>query len=162
MSQTDCHQNRSRRRFLQASLAAGGVGLGLADILRLRAATVATNNAPNGPDSAVIQVWLGGGPSQFETFDPKPEAPLEIRGPHGVIRTKHCGIIFCDTMPRTAQVVDRATILHTVTHGDNSHITASASLSTGYRDTAPESLHPSLGSVTSRLRGAQPDASAIR
>ena len=142
----------SRRRFLQATLGAGGFGLGLGEILRLRAASTSSGGA-SPPDTAVIQVWLGGGPSQFETFDPKPDAPLEIRGPYGLTRTKLPGVIFSDNLPRTAQVVDRAAILRTVTHPDNNHATASASLTTGYADTSPESLHPSVGSVVSRLRG---------
>lgn len=74
------HIPRSRRHFLQASLTAGGVGLALEDILQLQAQ--AESRGQSTPDTSVIQVWLGGGPSQFETFDPKPEAPAEIRGPY--------------------------------------------------------------------------------
>ena len=63
-------RNLSRRRFLSASLCAGGAGLGLEDVLRLR--SLAAEQGSVAPDTSVIQIWLGGGPSQFETFDPKP------------------------------------------------------------------------------------------
>ena len=51
------------------------------------------------PDTAVIQIWLGGGPSQFETFDPKPLAPVEIRGPYRAIPSKLPGALVCEMMP---------------------------------------------------------------
>jgi|SRR5581483_11175770 len=70
----------SRRWFLQTGLA-GLAGLSLADTLRLRAAT------PNQDPRAVILFWLSGGPSQIDTWDPKPEAPQEIRGPYRTAAT---------------------------------------------------------------------------
>ncbi len=142
----------SRRRFLQCTLLAGGVGLTLSDVLRLRAHAGATG--ADRPDNAVIQIWLGGGPSQFETFDPKPDAPREIRGPYGVMRTKLPGVIFCETMPRTARVVDRAAIIRTVTHTSNDHMGGSRWLATGYRDAGGDSPRPSVGSIVSHVRGA--------
>src|SRR5687768_7397043 len=95
----------SRRRWLEASLTAGGCGLSLAQVLQLQAAS----NGPK-PDTAVIQVWLGGGPSQFETFDPKPEAPREIRGPYAPIATKLPGVQVCEKLPLTAQLLDRCSL----------------------------------------------------
>ena len=71
----------SRRQFMMGTLCAGGAGLALGDLLRLRSLAAEPGQAP--PDTSVIQIWLGGGPSQFETFDPKPLAPVEIRGPTG-------------------------------------------------------------------------------
>src|SRR5687768_4868637 len=109
----------SRRQLLQSTLSAGGVGLSLGDILRLRANAETEQARP--ADTAVIQIWLGGGPSQFETFDPKPDAPVEFRGPYGAIQTKFSGVLFCETMPRTATVLDRAAIVRTVTHPTNDH-----------------------------------------
>jgi hypothetical protein len=78
MQRRRLQQTGSRRRFLTASLRAGGAGLALSEILRLR--SMASEQGGAAPDTSVIQVWLGGGPSQFETFDPKPLAPTEIRG----------------------------------------------------------------------------------
>ena len=144
----------SRRRFLQSSLVTGGLSLSLADLLRLQAASRA--HGGDQKDTAVIQVWLGGGPSQFETFDPKPEAPQEIRGPYGVIQTKFPGVLFCECMPLTAKVLDRAAIIRTVSHPNNNHSPASACLATGYKKTTGQ-RYPSVGSVVSHLRGANHD-----
>ena len=77
----------TRRDFLRSSLIAGGIGLPLSDCLRLQAA-----GSQEQKDTAVIQIWLGGGHSQFETFDPKPDAPAEIRGPYGTTSTLFPGI----------------------------------------------------------------------
>ncbi|RLT01949.1 MAG: DUF1501 domain-containing protein [Planctomycetota bacterium] len=146
------HMPRSRRHFLQASLTAGGVGLALEDILQLQAQ--AESRGQSTPDTSVIQVWLGGGPSQFETFDPKPEAPAEIRGPYSTIQTKLPGVSFCETLPRTAMVLDRAAIIRTVTHATNNHFSGAHWCSTGYPNESNRSTHPSSGSIVSRFRGA--------
>src|SRR5262249_13310136 len=92
-------RNVSRRRFLAATLRAGGAGLALGDILRLRARAAGQGAAP--PDTSVIQIWLGGGPSQFETFDPKPGAPTEIRGPYSPIQSKLPGALVSEKFPLT-------------------------------------------------------------
>ena len=141
-----------RRRFLQASLIAGGAGLSLADILRQQA--FAESAGKSTADTSVIQIWLGGGPSQFETFDPKPEAPVEIRGPYSAIQTKLPGILFCETLPRTAMVLDRAAIIRTVRHATNDHLSGAHWCSTGYPSNTNRSTHPSSGAMTSRFRGA--------
>jgi len=142
---------QSRRRFVQCSLMAGGAGLTLADVLRLRA-EAAISSKPR-RDTAVIQIWLGGGPSQFETFDPKPAAPVEFRGPYSSISTKLPGIRFCETMPKTGQVIDRAAIIRTVTHTTNGHFVGAHWLSTGYEGTGGRATHPSSGAIASRFRG---------
>ena len=95
-----------RRQFLKTAVTAGGLGISLEQVVRGKEAS---GNLTK--DTAVIQIWLGGGPSQFETFDPKPDAPVEIRGPYGTIPTLHSGVRFCETMPRTSQVVDRAAVV---------------------------------------------------
>lgn len=141
----------TRRRFLEGSLLAGGATLTLADVLRLRAQ--GAPGAGESADTAVIQIWLGGGPSQFETFDPKPEAPAEFRGPYGSIATKLPGILFCEKMSRTAQVIDRAAIVRTVTHTTNGHFVGAHWLSTGYEGTSGTPTHPSSGAIASRFRG---------
>ena len=94
----------SRRRFLLGSLRAGGAGLALGELLRLR--SLAAEQGQAALDTSVIQIWLGGGPSQFETFDPKPLAPMEIRGPYGAIPSKLRGALVCDMLPLTAGVLD--------------------------------------------------------
>ena len=142
--------NRSitRRQFSQTALMAGGAGLSLGQVLRLQAASVQPQR-----DTAVIQIWLGGGHSQFETFDPKPLAPAEIRGPYESIPTRLPGISFCEKLPRTSQVIDRAAIIRSITHSTNGHFVAAHWCSTGYEGTNNTSSHPSAGSVTAKFRG---------
>ena len=142
----------SRRRFLQASLLAGGAGLSLADILRQQAFAESTGGST--ADTSVIQIWLGGGPSQFETLDPKPEAPVEIRGPYLAIQTKLPGILCCEKLPRTAMVLDRAAVIRTVRHATNGHFVGAHWCSTGYSGDLNRSTHPSSGAIASRFRGA--------
>src|SRR6266545_3985423 len=72
----------------------GLCGLSLADLLRLRA-----EGAAKSKDNAVILLWLDGGPSQLETYDPKPEAPAEYRGPFGTIKTNVIGMHLSETLP---------------------------------------------------------------
>jgi hypothetical protein len=137
-----------RRQFLESAVTVGGLGISLDQVVR---AKEASDNVSK--DTAVIQVWLGGGPSQFETFDPKPDAPIEIRGPYGTIPTLHSGVRFCETMPRTSQVVDRANIIRSLSHGENGHFVAAHWLSTGYRGMNNQASHPSAGSLVSRFLG---------
>ncbi len=150
---------KSRRRFLHSTLSAGGAGLLLDDVLRLQAASNAQETSGNAattstPDTAVIQIWLGGGPSQFETFDPKPAAPAEIRGPYSAIDTKLTGVQFCEKLPMTAQVADRAAIIRTVSHTTNGHFVGCHWCSTGYPGLTGRTTNPSSGSITSRFRGS--------
>ena len=135
--------------------------MSLGDVLRLRAqadgakrdASQTSSSEQAAPDTSVIQVWLGGGPSQFETFDPKPDAPAEFRGPYSSIPTKLPGIRFCEMLPHVAQVADRAAIIRTVTHTTNGHFVGAHWCSTGYPGDAGKSTHPSSGSLASRFRG---------
>ena len=87
-----------RRSFLKSSVTAGAFGLTLADIVCCRAEAARMGKPQK--DTAVIQIWLGGGPSQFETYDPKPEALEEIRGPWKAIATNFSGVQFCELLPR--------------------------------------------------------------
>ena len=140
----------TRRRFLESTLLAGGAGLSLPDVMRLRAENL---RQPAESDTAVIQVWLGGGPSQFETFDPKPHAPEEIRGPYNSpIATKWPGIIFCEKLPKTSQIVDKTAIIRTVTHSTNGHFVGAHWLSTGYIGENNRASRPSVGSVVSKFK----------
>lgn len=151
-------RHASRRTWLQSTLLAGGMGLSLSDVLRLQAESSAgrtPGSAPSVPDTAVIQIWLGGGPSQFETFDPKPDAPVEFRGPYGPIATRLPGIAFCETMPRTAAVIDRTALIRTVTHSTNGHFVGAHWCSTGYAGNTGKSTHPSSGALASRFCGAR-------
>lgn len=142
----------SRRDLLSATLLAGGAGLGLADVLRLQAH--AASDALR-RDTAVIQFWLGGGPSQFETFDPKPEAPAEFRGPYASIPSRLPGIGVCETLPKVATVLDQASVIRSVTHATDGHFEGAHWCVTGYRGTNNRASHPSNGSIVSRFCGSR-------
>ena len=141
----------SRRRMMQASLCAGGLSVSLPDLLRLQAA----GDRPVKNDTAVIQVWLGGGHSQFETFDPKPLAPAEIRGDLGAISTRHPGIQFCEVLPQLAQMADRFTVIRSLHQASSAHVSATHTFVTGYDRTGiikGPPRNPDLCVVINRMR----------
>jgi hypothetical protein len=143
----------SRRRFLRiGSLGLGG--LSLERLLRAEAVSAA------GPSTrSVIMVYLPGGPTQHETFDPKPDAPLEIRGPLGPIRTRVPGTQFCEVLPKLAGRADRFSIVRTLVGMQNRH--ESHQCYTGRPggrdgDNEPAGGWPALGSAVSSVLGAGP------
>jgi hypothetical protein len=107
----------TRRRFLSDGFAAG-LGLGFvrpADLL----AAAATRRAARA--EAVIHIHLEGGLSHLDTFDPKPEAPLEIRGPFGSVKSKLDGEPFGELVPKLAAVADQLTVVRSFTHTEADH-----------------------------------------
>lgn len=141
----------SRRRFMLASLCAGGTGLALSDVLRLRSLAAEQGHIP--PDTSVIQIWLGGGPSQFETFDPKPMAPVEIRGPYRSIASKLPGVRVCEMMPLMAQVLDKTAIIKSFTHPYDDHFGVMRWCIEGRKEPDKREGYPSVGSIASKFRG---------
>lgn len=111
--------------------------------------------------TSCILVWLDGGPSHFETFDPKPDAPAEIRGECQPIQTKIPGAYFSENMIRLAEISDKLTIIRSVRHDQNNHGAGNHYMMTGAPTRIPVScgafvsFHPSMGSVVSFERGAQ-------
>ena len=97
-------QTLHRRAFLQVG-GSTALGLSLADLLRARPPG-GSGHTP-GSAKAVILLWLWGGPSQLDTFDPKPNAPLDYRGPFGTIPTRIPGVRFCELFPQLAAASDR-------------------------------------------------------
>jgi hypothetical protein len=131
-------------------------GLSLAEAFRLRAL-----GKPQGTkDTAVILFWLSGGPGHMETWDPKPDAPAEYRGPLGAIRSAVPGIQLGELLPQQARVMDKLAILRTVNHGSGDHTKANHWMLTGFEGpafNAPDfqtQRRPALGSAVARLRGA--------
>ena len=105
----------SRRAFIKAgSLLAGG--LGLSDLFRLRAA-----NKADTADTAVILLWLEGGPSHMETYDMKPDAPVEYRGEFHRIPTNVPGIDICEHLPLQSQLADKFSLIRSVSHSVSDH-----------------------------------------
>ncbi|MCA9211856.1 MAG: DUF1501 domain-containing protein, partial [Planctomycetales bacterium] len=113
---TNCEGVR-RRDCLKLGISALA-GAGFVDSLRLRA-TASEQSAAR--DTSCILIWLDGGPSHFETFDPKPEAPTEMRGEFGPISTKVPGMFFSENMKELAKVSDKLTIVRSVRHDQNNH-----------------------------------------
>lgn len=144
----------NRREILQLG-ASAVCGLALNDILRLRARAADAGEAVT--NTAVIFVTLGGGPSQFETYDPKPDAPLEYRGSFQPIHTAVPGIRFCELLPRQAAIMDQLAVVRSVQHQQASHI-AEHIVETGFDlinfANARIGEMPSVGAVVSRVRGA--------
>src|SRR5690242_20107196 len=100
---SDC-TGMTRRNFLHAGFLGLG-GLTLADLGRLRA------NTPNTPKTSVILFWLSGGPGHMETWDPKPDAVAQFRGPFGAIRSRVPGVLVGELLPETAKVANRIALL---------------------------------------------------
>src|SRR3954471_13268740 len=142
----------SRRGFLTV----GTIGLGgltLADLLRIQARAELKNFAPIAAKAdSVIHIFLPGGIAHQETFDPKPFAPIEYRGELGAIATKIEGESFCQTLPKTAQVADKITVIRSMTHGEAAHERGTHNMFTGYRP-SPALQFPSMGSVVSHEFG---------
>src|SRR4051812_24248538 len=144
----------SRRSFLRIG-ALGLGGLTLSDWLRLKGSAATTG--PRRPDTAVIQVFLGGGPSHIDTYDPKPAAPREFRGEFRPIATRVPGIALSEMLPRHAQVMDKLAILRSLHHTLADHGPGTHWVMTGYppRQASPQANErPSAGSIAARLRGA--------
>lgn len=140
---------RGRRDLLQAGVL-GYFGLMLDDLLRLRAAAA----APAARADSVILLWCRGGPSHLDSFDPKPEAPVEIRGQFGAIETAAPGILLSEHLPETARAMRHVALVRSLTSGIAAHEQASQYLLTGYRP-LPTLEYPSYGAVTARELGSR-------
>ncbi len=147
---------RSRRELLRFGLA-GFAGLGLPDVLRLRSAAAAPA-AP--PDTSVILVWCHGGPSHLETYDPKPDAPSEYRGPYGAVDTNVSGIRLSELMPRQAKVAQRYALLRSFHHRGICHQQGLHTLLTGHEELVLKQKpdYPDAFCVTARMRARSGDA----
>ncbi|HLJ11918.1 MAG TPA: DUF1501 domain-containing protein [Planctomycetaceae bacterium] len=149
----------TRREMLRAG-AIPALGLSLADLFKLRAGAA----APMAKRSMIL-LWLWGGPSQLDTFDMKPAAPLEYRGPYRPVATNVSGIEICELLPRLARCADKFAIFRSLRHQTNDHgiggtvgLTSSqaGAISLGGQ-TVPGRLQPTHGAIVSRMRGFRPD-----
>lgn len=157
LSRPPCAGPVSRREFLRAGALALG-GLTLADVLRAQAAG---GLAP--PDTSVILFWMWGGPSQHETWDPKPAAPSEYRGPLSAISTRVPGLDFCEVFPRLAAIADKVSIVRSLHHEMAAHNDGSIEILTGKTPSQPDptsqarSEHPDFGMIAAHERGQRAD-----
>lgn len=139
-----------RREFLRLGL--GGVGsLSLSQLLALRARA----DAPAaGERTALIVVWLQGGASHLETYDPKPEAPAEIRGPYGAIPTSVPGLSISELLPRHARIADKFVVLRSLVHTGFCHQQGNQQMFTGHpvQELKLKPDHPDLFTIAHRCR----------
>jgi uncharacterized protein (DUF1501 family) len=140
--------NKLTRRDLLKYGLAGAAGLALFDGLIVDAAAA----VPKPRAKSVIQIWMWGGPSHLDTFDPKPEAGYDYCGPFNKpIATNVDGIRICEMLPLLAKQADKYSIIRSMTHGINAHETASYIVQTGHE---PGRLaYPSAGAVVSLFKG---------
>lgn len=143
-----------RRGFLSVG-AIGGLGLSLGDYFRMQSARAEAN--PGQPPrqataQSVISIFLPGGFAHQETFDPKPLAPVEYRGPLGSIETALPGVRFGEVLPHTAKIADKLAICRSMTHGEAAHERGTHNMFTGYKP-SPAIEYPSFGAVISHEFG---------
>ncbi len=143
------HVRPNRREFLFVGLV-GGLGLTLPQFLKLQSAQAATGKKATA--QSIIHIFLPGGISGQESFDPKPYAPIEYRGPFNSIDTKVSGLRVNELFKRTANIADKITVVRSMTHGEAAHERGTHNMFTGYRP-SPALQYPSMGSVISHEFG---------
>ncbi|HEV3137409.1 MAG TPA: DUF1501 domain-containing protein, partial [Pirellulales bacterium] len=146
----------SRRSVLKASLA-GMAGITLPELLRTRAAA-AESGKPAAGNKSVILLWMTGGPSHIDTWDVKPLAPPEIRGPFSTIGTKLPGVLLCEHLPKQAAMMDKLTIIRSVDARMSNHepnqVFQTANLDAEPRINPEAEKYPAIASVVAKYRGA--------
>jgi hypothetical protein len=136
----------NRRQYLTVG-SIGGLFLG--DYLKLRAEESKDIEAKA---KSVIYIYLPGGYAHQETFDPKPNAPVEYRGPLKSIKTNIPGIYFSQHLSETAKIADKIAVIRSMSHNETAHERGTNNMFTGYRP-SPSIQYPSLGSVVSQQLG---------
>ncbi len=143
----------TRRDFIQVG-ALGIGGLALPQVLRNRAE--AARAAGSKSFKSVILYWLDGGPTQIETYDPKPDVPAEYRGPLGVTQTNVPGVLLSELLVEQAKHMNKVSLIRSVHHNNGDHFAAGHWMLTGYHGSNAANLdpqYPSMGAVIAKLRG---------
>jgi hypothetical protein len=141
-----------RREFLRVGVI-GALGLTLGDYLKMKArADLKVFPSKETAVKSVIQIVLPGGMAHQESWDPKPDAPLEYRGPFSVVKTKVPGVVFNENFRELARIADKLTVIRSIAGKEADHGRASYTMYTGYRK-SPAIVHPSLGAVVSHEYG---------
>lgn len=156
----DC-EGFTRRNFVQAGVLGLG-GLTLPQFMTLRGQAASRSGIfvdPNRAGTSVILMWMSGGPGHHETWDPKPNAVSQFRGPFGAISTSVPGVQFSETLPESAKVMNQLAILRSVRHGSGDHTKGNHWMLTGFEGpdfNKPDNTiqrRPSLGSAVAAVRG---------
>jgi len=145
-----------RRGMLKASLA-GVAGLTLPNLLQARE-IAANRGAAMAAGKSVILLWMAGGPSQIDTWDPKPDRPLQNRGPFGVISTKLPGVQLCEHLPKQAAMLDKFTVIRSVDARHSNH-EPNMVFQTSYLEAEPRvnpeaEKYPAIASIVAKFHGA--------
>ncbi|MEX2172168.1 MAG: DUF1501 domain-containing protein [Pirellulales bacterium] len=146
----------SRRSMLKAGLA-GMAGLTLPALVQARSgAGQAGRVSPSG--KSVILLWMAGGPSHLDMWDPKPHQPIENRGPFGVTQTKLPGIVICEHLPKQAAMLDKFTLIRSVDPRRSNHepnkVFQTGNLEAEPRINRQGDMYPAVGSVIAKHHGA--------
>ncbi len=144
----------NRRGFVKAGVL-GTAGLSLAELLRHEAHANTTPPSRPTRQNSVIILWMRGGPSHIDMWDPKPDAPVEYRGEFGTISTSVPGIHLSDMLPRSARIMHKWSIVRSLHHHDAGHSSGDQICFTGYNSgpNPDENIYPSCGSIVSRQLG---------
>jgi len=144
----------TRRDFLRVGTLGLG-GLTLPKLLRARAADATAGRTVK--DTAVVWLFLSGGPSHIDTYDPKPDAPAEFRGLFRPIKTRVPGLDVCELLPAQARVMDKMSLVRTFSHADGNHGSAVHWVGTGVlfppADLGEPQIAPFPGSVAAKVCG---------
>jgi hypothetical protein len=143
----------TRRDFVKAGML-GAAGLTLGDVLRAEA-QAPRRSAAGGRMPSVIILWMRGGPSHLDMWDPKPDAPAEYRGEFGVRPTNVPGILLSDMLPLCGRIMRKWSIVRSLHHADAGHSSGDQICFTGYPSgpNPDENVYPSCGAVVSRQLG---------
>lgn len=146
----------SRRNMLKASLT-GLAGLTLPGLLQSRDAAVAAGRSARSRKS-VILLWMAGGPSHIDTWDVKPDRPLQNRGPFAAIATRLPGTLICEHLPKQAAMLDRFTLIRSVDAHHSNHepntVFQTANLEAEPRTNPSARMYPAIGASVAKFRGA--------
>ena len=157
----DC-AGSTRREFLRIG-ALGTTSLGLSSLLAHRAQAAAEHRPVR--DTSVVWIWLGGGATHIETFDPKMEAPVEFRSCVGATKTSLPGIEIGGLFPKMALCADHMAFVRSFAHGNSGHAGGTHFVMTGVdhppADAGMAPIKPSFGSIAARVRGANSPISGI-
>ena len=150
----DLRTGVSRRDFLYVGMA-GGLGLTLPDLLRLQAAPMMPEVETFKPIAdSVIHIYLPGGMAQHESWDPKPFAAPEYRGPYNPIKTSIPGEYVGAKFEKIAKIMNKISVIRSMTHGEAAHERGTHNMFTGYRP-SPAIKFPSFGSIISHEQGSR-------